>query len=314
MVLFSITMTSYLHRGCSNRRKESMLNTNLTEYETIQADKTTNTNIASNSKIKPKIGIYALTSCYGCQLSIAMVSKLLEVSEAVSFSSYYMLSSNSSMHEKVDIAFVEGSVSTKRDLEELKEIRENANVLVAIGACAINGGVQSWTDKEKEYSDLYTTVYGSKKIKFKGMKATPIEKHVKVDYRLPGCPPEEEEIIYFISTFLFGTWPEEKDYPVCQECRIAGNPCILIEKGEPCLGPITTAGCDARCINFGIPCIGCRGPVENDTAWFDSLAKVFKEKKFSEEYIRTRMSIFGAHNPNLDKLLDKAFKEEEKKQ
>lgn len=294
-----------------------MLNTNLRGYETetIPAEKTTNADVSGDSKIKPKIGIYALTSCYGCQLSIAMISKLLEVADIINFKSFYMLSSNSSMHEKVDIAFVEGSVSTKRDLEELKEIRENATILVAMGACAINGGVQSWTDKEKDYSDLYSTVYGSKKIKFKGVKATPIEKHVKVDYKLPGCPPEEEEIIYFIATFHFGTWPEEKDYPVCQECRIAGNPCILIEKGEPCLGPITTAGCNARCISFGIPCIGCRGPIENDTAWFDSLAKVFKEKKFSEEYIRTRMSIFGAHNPNLDKLLEKAFKDvEEKKQ
>ena len=290
-----------------------MLNKNLREYETetITKDGISNSKTSQEGNVKPKIGIYALTSCYGCQLSIAMVSKLLEISNAVNFSSYYMLSSASSMHEKVDIAFVEGSVSTKKDLEELKEIRENAKILVAIGACAINGGVQSWTDKEKEYTELYTTVYGSKKIKFKGLKATPIEEHVKVDYRLPGCPPEEDEIIYFLSTFLFGTWPEEKDYPVCQECRIAGNPCILIEKGEPCLGPITTAGCDARCISFGIPCIGCRGPVENDTAWFDSLAKVFKEKNFSEEYIRTRMSIFGAHNPNLDKLLEKAFKDEE---
>ena len=112
---------------------------------------------------------------------------------------------------------------------------------------------------------------------------------------------------------IFGTWPEEKDYPVCQECRLAGNPCILIEQGVPCLGPITTAGCDARCIKFDIPCIGCRGPVENDTAWFDSLAKVFKEKGFTKEYIKTRMEIFGTHNPNLEKFLDKAFNGEEKK-
>ena len=292
-----------------------MLNTNLREYQTeIKAKKEVKT--SKKIKAKPKIGIYALTSCYGCQLSIAMVSKLLDVVDSVEFGSFAMLSSAGSMHAKVDIAFVEGSVSTDMDLEELKEIRKNAKVLVAIGACAINGGVQSWAEKDKDYSDLYSTVYGAKKIKYKGIKATPIEKHVKVDFKLPGCPPEEEEIIYFLTTFLYGTWPEEKDYPVCHECRLAGNPCILIEKGEPCLGPITTAGCNARCINYGIPCIGCRGPVENDTAWFDSLAKVFKEKNLSEEYIRKRMSIFGAHNPNLDKLLEKVFQEkkEEKKQ
>ncbi|NHJ85261.1 MAG: sulfhydrogenase 1 subunit delta [Asgard group archaeon] len=266
--------------------------------------------IHKKQKDKPKIGVYALTSCYGCQLSIAMISKVLEIYDSVDIISFYMLSSNSSMHEKVDIAFVEGSVSTEKDLEELKEIRKNAKTLVAIGACAINGGVQSWVIKEKDYAKLYKEVYNDEKIEFDGLLASPIEQHVKVDFKLPGCPPEEEEILYFISTFLFGTWPEEKDYPVCQECRLAGNTCILIEYNKPCLGPVTTAGCDARCIKFNIPCIGCRGPVENDTAWFDSLALTFKEKGFTKEYIRNRMAIFGAHHPKLDEMIDKIFKGE----
>jgi len=262
------------------------------------------------SRKKVKVGIYALTSCYGCQLSIAMVKHILEITGVIDIKCYYMLSSNSNMHEKVDIAFIEGSVSTEQELEEIKEIRKNSKIVVALGACAINGGVQSWSEGETDYNTLYKEAYGTNKIQFNGLQATPIEKHIKIDYKLPGCPPEESEIVYFISTFLFGTWPEEKDYPVCQECRLAGNPCILIENGLPCLGPITTAGCDARCISYNIPCIGCRGPVEHDTAWFDSLARVFKDKGFSEEYIRARMKIFGSHNPNLEKLLGKIFKGE----
>ena len=165
--------------------------------------------------------------------------------------------------------------------------------------------------KNLSYKEMYSKVYGKSKIEYQGVMATPIDKHVRIDYKLAGCPPEEEEIIYFLTTLAFGTWPEEKDYPVCHECRLAGYPCILIEENLPCLGSITTAGCDARCIKFGIPCIGCRGPVENDTAWFDSLAKVFKQKGFTEEYIRDRMMIFGAHNPNLSRLLWKAFHDEE---
>ncbi|MHA1399465.1 MAG: NADPH-dependent hydrogenase/sulfhydrogenase 1 subunit delta [Candidatus Heimdallarchaeaceae archaeon] len=261
---------------------------------------------------KPKIGVYALTSCYGCQLKIATVSKILEIADSVEIKSFYMLSSDSSMHEEVDIAFVEGSVSTKKDLEELLEIRKNSKVVVGIGACALQGGVQSWDEGKKTYADLFSEVYGNNEIKItEGLQATPIEQHIKVDFRLPGCPPEEDEIIYFISTFLFGSWPEERDYPVCQECRMEGNPCILIERGEPCLGPITTAGCKARCISFNVPCIGCRGPVPNNVAWFDSLAQIFRDKGFSEEYIRQRMSIFGAHHPDLETLLKKIFGGEE---
>ncbi len=256
---------------------------------------------------KPKVGVYALTSCYGCQLMVATVSRLLEIYDATDIQSFTMVSSAGSEHDKVDLAFVEGSVSTEKDKSELMEIRRNAKILVAMGSCALGGGVQSWATGEKDYDTLYREVYGEEKIQFRGLSARPVADFVEVDYHLPGCPPEEEEIIYMLGTFLFGSWPEEKDYPVCHECRLKGNPCILIERGEPCLGPITTAGCRARCINFGVPCIGCRGPVEHDVAWFDSLGAVFLEKGLERGQIRERMKIFGAHNPKLDEMLKKAF-------
>ncbi len=275
--------------------------------EILDKNKKSNTLDKEVKSSKPKVGIYGLTSCYGCQLSIACVSRILDIVESVDIKCFYMLASESSMHEEVDIAFVEGSVSTEKDLEELKEIRENAKILVAVGACALHGGVQSWDKDNHNYDELYKKVYGDAKMNMQGIHAKPITEYVKVDYRLPGCPPEEDEIIYFVSTFLFGTWPEEKDYPVCQECRLAGNPCILIERGEPCLGPITTAGCKARCISFNVPCIGCRGPVPHETAWFDSLGKVFKEKGFTEEEVKQRMQIFGSFDPKIEERLKKAF-------
>ncbi len=253
------------------------------------------------------MGVYALTSCYGCQLKLATVSKIVEIYDAVDFQSFYMLSSDSKMDVEVDVAFVEGSVSTEKDLEELREIREHARILVAMGACAVNGGVQSWAEGEKTHDDLYAVVYGDAKIDMKPLQATPISKHVKVDYSLPGCPPEEDEILYFISTFLFGTHPETRDFPVCADCRLAGNPCMMIEEDIPCLGSVTVAGCKARCIAYNVPCIGCRGPVPFETAWFDSLAKVLLDKGYTEDYIRARLKIFGSHDGNLEILLDKIF-------
>ena len=260
-----------------------------------------------NEHGKIRIGVYALTSCYGCQLMFATVSRIMEIYDAVDIKSYHMLSSASSPHEKVDVAFVEGSVSTEKDLVELREIRKNSKKLVAMGACAINGGVQSWKGPEESYEDMFSSVYGDSHIMYIGMKAQPIEKFVEVDYRLPGCPPEEDEIEYFVSTFVFGTWPEERDYPVCHECRISGSPCILIENGAPCLGSVTLAGCGARCIKHGVPCIGCRGPVTHENAWFDSLAREFMEKGYDREYITERMAMFGSHDPTLMERLGKIF-------
>ncbi len=252
---------------------------------------------------RPRVGVYALTSCYGCQLKLATVQKIIDISNMVSFESFYMLSSASKMAADVDVAFVEGSVSTERDLEELMEIRKHSRILVALGACSVNGGVQSWAEGEMDHDALHKCVYGDSKLTMQGLQATPISKHVDVDYYLPGCPPEEDEIMYFISAFLIGTFPEPKDYPVCAECRLAGNPCILIERGEPCLGPVIVAGCKARCIGFDVPCVGCRGPVPHETAWFDSLAQTFLRKGMTEKQIRQRMKIFGSHDPNIERML-----------
>ncbi|HDS59359.1 MAG TPA: sulfhydrogenase 1 subunit delta [Thermoplasmatales archaeon] len=254
-----------------------------------------------------KIGIHGLTSCYGCQLSMAIVRRLLDVVDKFEVEYFYMLSSKGDIAD-VDVAFVEGSVSTDMDEEEVKKIREHAKVLVAVGSCAIHGGVQSILHNEGiDYDQAFATVYGDRPIHYRGRVAEPIDKYVQVDYRLPGCPPEEEEIMYYLSTFAIGSWPEEKDYPVCAECRRAGNPCILIERNEPCLGPVTVAGCDARCIKYDIPCIGCRGAVPHDTAWFDSLAKTFKDRGMDKEYVRKRMAIFSAHHGKLDEMLDAIY-------
>ncbi|KAA0004025.1 MAG: sulfhydrogenase 1 subunit delta [Thermoplasmata archaeon] len=254
-----------------------------------------------------KIGIHGLTSCYGCQLSMAILKRVIDVVDTFDIKYFYMTSSSGKI-EAVDIAFVEGSVSTKMDEEELKKIRENAKILVAVGSCAIHGGVQGML---KSYEDAYKAVYGENKISFDGRKSHPIDKFVKVDYRLPGCPPEEEEIMYYLATFVIGSYPEEKDYPVCAECRREGNPCILIEKGELCLGPVTVAGCNARCLGYNIACIGCRGPVPYGIAWFDSLANTFKEKGFSKEEIKGRMEIFAAQHENLDEMVNKIYEDKD---
>jgi sulfhydrogenase subunit delta len=259
---------------------------------------------------KAKIGFYALTSCYGCQLQFAMIDELVQALENIGVECWFMLDRNSDENAQVDIAFIEGSVSTEEEVELVKKIRENAKIVVAVGSCAVHGGVQSW-EKDKSLEELWKTVYGDGKVKFEPKMAEPVENYIKVDYRIYGCPPEKKDFLYALGTFLVGSWPEDIDYPVCVECRLNGHPCILIEKGEPCLGPITRAGCDARCPGFGVACIGCRGAIGYDVAWFDSLAKTFREKGLTKEEILQRMKIFNAHNPKLEEMVEKIFQEVE---
>ena len=255
---------------------------------------------------KVRIGFYALTSCYGCQLQLAMMDELLQLLPNAEIVCWFMVERDSFEDKPVDIAFIEGSVSTEEEVELVKKIRENARIVVAVGSCAVHGGVQSW-GKDKSLDELWKTVYGDGKVKFEPKMAEPVENYIKVDHRIYGCPPEKRDFLYAIGTFLAGSWPEDIDYPVCVECRLKGYPCVLIEKGEPCLGPITRAGCDARCPGFGIACIGCRGAVGYDVAWFDSLARTFREKGLTKEEIIERMKIFNAHNPKLEEMVNKIF-------
>ncbi len=258
---------------------------------------------------KIRIGFYALTSCYGCQLQFAMMDEILKLLPKAEIVCWFMVERDSYEDEPVDIAFIEGSVSTEEEVELVKKIRENAKIVVAVGSCAVHGGVQSWDGRSLE--ELWKTVYGDGKVKFQPKKAEPVENYINVDYHIYGCPPEKRDFIYTIGTLLIGSWPEDIDYPVCLDCRLKGNTCILIEKGEPCLGPVTRAGCDARCPSYGIACIGCRGAIGYDVAYFDSLARTLKEKGFTKEEIIERMKIFNAHNPKLEEMVGKIFEEGE---
>ncbi|MBC7081706.1 MAG: sulfhydrogenase 1 subunit delta [Thermoplasmatales archaeon] len=257
-------------------------------------------------KMKLKIGIYGLTSCYGCQLRMASIKDILEVSKNFDIVCWKMMSSKGEI-EPCDIAFVEGSVTTEKDEEEVKMIREKSKVVVAMGSCAIHGGVQGSLFGE-DYKKIFKEVYGENSIYYKARIGEPLKKYIKVDYNLPGCPPEENELVYYLATFGIGSYPEEKDYPVCAECRRNGYPCVLIEKNESCLGSLTVAGCNARCLAHNVACIGCRGPLPHNVAWFDSLALTFKDKKIDKEAIKKRMEIFGKQSGKIDEIVEKVFR------
>jgi coenzyme F420-reducing hydrogenase gamma subunit len=69
------------------------------------------------------------------------------------------------------------------------------------------------------------------------------------------------------------------------------NNCLLMERGEICCGPLTAAGCNARCPDLRVPCVGCRGPVAD--ANVDSALTMFAERGFDRQSIATRLRTFA---------------------
>jgi len=206
-----------------------------------------------NEKKKLKAGIFSFTCCEGCQLQIMdLWDRLVQVLEFVDIA-HFKLAQEDNVISDMDLAIVEGAIATKEEAEKLKEIRKKAGLLIAIGECAVSGGIPAMR-----------TVNIGGFTRPKGMleKTAGIDQHVKVDYRLRGCPVEREEFLNMVVGLAVGKVPQEVNEPVCMECNRREIECLML-KGIPCMGPMTCAGCNALCPSVGIPCEGCRGTTED---------------------------------------------------
>ncbi|MFN8531343.1 MAG: NADH:ubiquinone oxidoreductase [Anaerolineae bacterium] len=192
--------------------------------------------------MKPKIAFFEFTSCEGCQLTVVDTlqthPELLDVVEIVQFRE-----AMSEHGENYQIAFIEGSCTRPSDEPRIRQIRERAQIVVALGACAGIGGVNSIRNR-LPLEDVRTYVYGDKKEWFETYPARPISDVIKVDAEIPGCPIDRKEFAMAVAHLLQGRMPNIPDYPLCIECKLKENVCMFL-RGKTCLGPITWAGCDA---------------------------------------------------------------------
>ena len=241
---------------------------------------------------KPTVGIYGLTGCAGDQLTILNCEdELLEIAGSLDIRFFPMAMSVNDEECPLDIAFVEGAVVQPQEEQMLRKLRDRARLLVAIGTCAVWGGVQAMKN-EISREELKRQVYGPAGRVFETMAAQPLSHFVKVDMAISGCPIEKEQFLRSVASLLHGDIPRLPTHSVCAECKMAEYPCVLMERGELCLGPITVAGCNARCPSHNRPCIGCRGPIEE--ANISSEIQVLKEKGFTWADIQNQLRAFAA--------------------
>jgi coenzyme F420-reducing hydrogenase gamma subunit len=236
---------------------------------------------------KPKVGFFGFTSCEGCQLQIANKEETLgDLLNAVEVMNFRLISSDK--NDNYDIAFVEGSITTEGEIARLQKIRNQAKILVAIGACACLGGVNNLRSRYP-LSDTVKQVYGTHAIDTGPVRR--VKDVVPVDYELPGCPISKPEFEWLVRHVIVGVIPPLPQYPVCVECKHLINSCVF-DMGMMCMGPVIRAGCDAVCPRNRSGCWGCRGVV--DEANFDSFIEILREKGFQERQIAERANFFNA--------------------
>jgi len=128
-----------------------------------------------------------------------MNDKFFEWKDKIEFRHFNMLKSRNELKD-LDVAFVEGAISTKKDLEKIKKIRKNCKKLVAVGACAITGmpaaqrnNFNQGTRKEIQFIlDRFNHLD----------RVYPVGEVVKVDDTVPGCPIAPEKLNEVMNKYL----------------------------------------------------------------------------------------------------------------
>src|SRR4030042_4762863 len=198
---------------------------------------------------KPKLALWKVPSCDGCQLSLLdLEDELLAVTEKVELA-YFKEASRAELKGPYSLSLVEGSVTTPDNLEQIKKVRRISKFLVTIGTCATSGGIQALRNFA-EVQDFISLVYARPDYIDTLAESTPISAHVPVDFELQGCPINKYQLLEVISAFLQGRPPQTPASSVCLECKRRGNICVLVAHGTACLGPVTHAGCGALCPTY----------------------------------------------------------------
>jgi len=240
---------------------------------------------------RPKLAVWKFSSCDGCQLSLLdCEDELLTVAEAVEIA-YFLEATRVQIKGPYDISLVEGSVTTPHDLKRIQKIRKQSKVLITIGACATSGGIQALKNF-RDVGQLIDAVYAHPDYISTLETSTPISDHVEVDFELRGCPINKEQLLELVNATLNGRKPNVPTYSQCIECKRTGTVCVMVSKGQPCLGPVTQAGCGNVCPSCDRACFGCFGPKETpNTA---ALADRMRNDGASKQTVRDLFRSFNA--------------------
>ncbi len=167
---------------------------------------------------KIRVATTSLAGCFGCHMSFLDIDeRMLQLAEIVEFDRSPI--TDIECCTRCDIGLIEGGVCNSENVHVLREFRKNCKILVAVGACAINGGLpamRNHIDLEDCLKEAYISGIGVENAQIPSDpelpllldNVYPIHEIVKVDYFLPGCPPSADVFWKFLTDFLGGQEPE----------------------------------------------------------------------------------------------------------
>ena len=302
----------------------------------------------SKAAAKPKLAIFGAASCGGCDVAIVNIHEhILDVAAAFDIVLWPTIMDGkyadieAMADGEITVTLVSGSMRTEETVHLARLLRRKSQFVVAFGSCASEGcipGLANLTARSQIMDTAFTTASTDNPENIRpvwefevpeGVLHLPefepvlrtLDQVVDVDYTIPGCPPESNQIwaaLEAVGKALNGTGPLPPkgsvlgagDSTVCDECArkrdvkkidkfvriqqsIGFDPEIcLLEQGLPCNGPATRNGCGALCPAAGALCIGCYGAAEGVVDYGARLMSAFA-------------SVVQATTPEeIDKVLD----------
>lgn len=266
------------------------------------------------SASKPKLAMYWAASCGGCEIALANIHEvLLEVDQYFDFMFCPCLLDTKKKDIEalpdgdIFLTLFNGALRTAENKEMAELLRRKSKVFVAFGSCAASGGIPALAnhhglkhmletafikvpsvDNPQQIIPQPTCHVADGELELPAFLPRVLAAHeaVSVDYTMPGCPPEPEQIIAVIRHVASGAalppagaWLGCSSRAVCAECvrekrgvlaprllrpfeAVPEPGWCLVEQGFNCLGPATRGGCHALCPTANMPCTGCYGALD----------------------------------------------------
>jgi len=260
---------------------------------------------------KLQIAIYWGAACGGCDVSILDTNEfILDVGAAADIRLWPIAVDGKykdveAMEDgELDLTIFNGGVRNSENEHIAKLLRQKSKMVIAYGACAYMGGIPglaNLTSRDK----IFDTAYIHNPSIEPGNREVPqpetevdgkvldiprfyrrvyrLDHIIDVDYYIPGCPPQPDQVKGAILAVVKGELPPKGsvigayEHGLCEDCprtrnekkitrfyrpwEIMADPeTCLLEQGILCAGVATRSGCGVRCPTSGIPCRGCYGP------------------------------------------------------
>jgi NAD-reducing hydrogenase small subunit len=163
----------------------------------------------SGPRKKLKVATTSLAGCFGCHMSFLDIDeRLLPLLELVEFDRSPL--TDIKHCGPCDLGLVEGGLCNAENVHVLREFRSQCKVLVALGGCAISGGLpaqRNHLDVRECLTSVYRTVPNDPELPLPLDQVHPLNAVVRIDYSLPGCPPPAEAIWKFLTDLVAGRTP-----------------------------------------------------------------------------------------------------------